>query len=614
MVDEHNDDESTAEGGGGSPAESSRASRLRFALAVLATLAVVVYALAVMKARFTPAFAPWVAETDWKQAVWQYYRYYEEGVFPAGHALTDYAFVYHGQPLYLPLMATLSTFFDPRFAANLINIGCFVAALVFIYYAVRARSSHFVGLASVVFLAHDARFFRITAGGYARTFGPTLTLAFLAAWLSGRRRLVLVVLMVQAGIYPSVAVPSCVAFGIYSLIEFWRDRKWRPIAELAGTAVAVIALAMAQNIRAPSWWGSLVWMSEAKQMPAFFPGSRMPLVPLKPIGRTVWHTVRQGWGHNGEIFPELAKWNHAHDYVATLGLVGVALLIALIRRQRFPLHIPWLMLCAFGGYMLARTVAFQMFVPRRMMDHVWPYALAVAIPLAFWFCVQGLAPKSRRWIRELATVLLVIVPLLVFAGHGVAKRAAYRNYAKDAKLYEFVKTLPKQAQFAGNMQPMDEIPLFSQRQPYVNWKLAHPFRKGYWAEIERRVLRMYEAFYATDFDTVLRFADEEKIDYFIVDRKRFKKLEKGDGQLFEPLRSKVRPWFRQGRGNFVLDPAPEEAILFEHRGYDVIDLAKLAEWWHAEEAARAARAAEEAAAPPPDDAVPAAPSEAAPPP
>ena len=69
------------------------------------------------------------------------------------------------------------------------------------------KTNHFIGLAGAALLARSTYFFRITAGGYARTFGPTLTLFFVAAWLAGKRRLALVILVLQAGIYPSVMMP-----------------------------------------------------------------------------------------------------------------------------------------------------------------------------------------------------------------------------------------------------------------------------------------------------------------------------------------------------------------------------------------------------------------------
>ncbi len=80
---------------------------------VVAALLVLAYVVAVARLRFENAFDPYVAETDWKQAIWHYWRY------------------------------------------------------------------------SAALLARDLRFHVVTAGGYARSFGPLLVLVFLAACLDG---------------------------------------------------------------------------------------------------------------------------------------------------------------------------------------------------------------------------------------------------------------------------------------------------------------------------------------------------------------------------------------------------------------------------------------------
>ena len=53
------------------------------------------YVISVSIMRFSQCLNPWVAETDWKQWVWQYWRYHIPGAFPEGHPITDYT---TGQP------------------------------------------------------------------------------------------------------------------------------------------------------------------------------------------------------------------------------------------------------------------------------------------------------------------------------------------------------------------------------------------------------------------------------------------------------------------------------------------------------------------------------------
>jgi len=153
----------------------------------------------------------------------------------------------------------------------------------------------------------------------------------------------------------------------------------------------------------------------------------------------------------------------------------------------------------------------------------------------------------------------------------------WRDYSKDARLYEWIqKKTPKDAVFAGNFQIMDEVPLFGRRRVYVNWKLAHPYRLGYFDLVTERTRAMYAALYAKRIEEVVAFADATGVDYLIVDPARFKTLEKGDGQLFEPLRSMVKPMFAAcEKTTCALNPPPPSAVVFKSSRYLVVSVAAL---------------------------------------
>lgn len=550
----------------------------RHPLFLVVTLLAIAYVAVVASQRFEKAFDPWRAETDMKQVTFQYYRYYVDGALERGHLMTDYAAVYNAPPFFHAVMAPLSTFIDPKVAASAVNVFLWLGALLALYVAVRVRSNHYVGLAAAVLLAHSAHFFRITAGGYARTFGPTLLVCFIAAWLAGKRRLCLVILVIQAGTYPPVMMPSALAFGVYTLWRFYKDREWRPVVELAVTAVLVLAFAFSQSLLAPDWWGGPLSYEEALKNPAFRGGSRMPFVPHPPLWTWPWRYFDSLFRANGHmLFDWLMRWDKANYHALVVGPFVVAMGIAIARRpKKFPWELVGLFVAAFVSYLLARALAFRLHIPHRPLAHGWPYILAAIIPLAYWLAFSSLL-KSRRALATLLAVTFTLAPVGIVLGDGIASAGGYRSYERDKPLYLWLRAhTPLDAVFGGNFQPLDEIPLFAWRIPYVNWKLAHPFRPGYWDEVVRRTKGMYRAFYATEYSQVLDFAEREKVDYLITDRRRFKRLERGDGQLFPPLRGMVAPMFREcRRKGCVLENPPPEAVVFTHRNYRVIDLAKL---------------------------------------
>lgn len=598
------------------------------------------YILGVSVLRFWECLDPWVAETDWKQWVWQYWRYTIDGAFPAGHVITDYTF--NAQPpLYHAVMSTLSRVFRPVVAANIVNWIAWALAVWAAVMAVRARSNLLVGLMGAALFVRDDVVHRITAGGYPRSFGPTLVLLFLAAWLAGRHRLVLLVLVVASALYPSVAVPCGLAYGLWTALTARRDSlgAWlRPNLEVVATGAIVGVLAQLQSFTAPEWWGSVVWAKDAG--PELTAAGRTPWLPLKDMWPSVWGYATEpftfsGWLPEGRAGAGLTlPWTQPTAVTCALVLCTAMALLVVVRRERWRADLAWVLapasaawlvlsllapafflphkvsgapsfnvvialvgaaamivaavrgrlprelLLIFGtsvlAFWLARVLAFKLYLPHRMVQHTLPSIMTVSLCLLAWEAAGVLFAAERR--RTLAVLVGLVLPVMVLSGDGLDVGKAYRSYAKDAPLYQWVEKNTKVTdQFAGNYRPLDEIPFFSARQVYVNWKMAHPFRKGFFEEIERRTLKMYDAFYCTDLKDLLAFADETGVAFFVVDRKLYKAVERGDGQLFEPMRSAVvRQFFepRRERG-FALQDPPREIVAFRHGSYSVISIDEL---------------------------------------
>jgi hypothetical protein len=525
--------------------------------------------------RLVPTLQPWVAETDWKQWVWQYHRYHEDGAFPPGHVINDYVFLTQ-PPFYWAWMAAFSTIFTPIHAAVLLNVVSFVGALAGAYLVVKEKTRPVFGALAAALLARDDVFHRITVGGYPRSFGPTLTLLFLWAWMSGRRRLVLALFIVMAGLYPSVVVPTALAYGLWSVFLSGKDRWWRRNLELAATGVVVIVLAELQSLQAPAWWGKVVGLAEAKTMPALGPHGRFTWLPFESFWPKATSYLLQPFGRSGGL-------DHANLLLpqgvlrALFGvLFAMLLLVALgiAKRKSKPLEVPLapflVVATALFSYFLARVLAFQLYLPHRMVQHTLPYVAVVLFVLLLVAAARAMFEDDKRVNLAVAGVALSV---FVLCGDGVWA-PGLRSYAKDAPLYTWLHDHTKHTdQFAGSLAVLDEIPLFASRQMYVNWKMAHPVRRGYYDEMERRIRAMMDATYATTKEQVLAFAEKEKIDYFIVDHRVFDEVEES---LFEPIRKDVVKMQKQRKAQgFFLEHVPADAIVFHHGDYDVVDLKRL---------------------------------------
>ena len=555
------------------------------------TLAIVLitYIVTVTIQRFAYCLSPWVAETDWKQWVWQYWRYHVEGAFPPGNVITDYTF--NAQPpLYFGLMAALSSLVRPVLAANIINWFAWGLGLWACVVAVTRRSTVLVGLMVALLLVRDDTLHKFSMGGYPRSFGPTLTLLFLAAWLNGRHRLTLGVLIVGAGVYPSICVPCGLAYGLWTVAttpaaftKAWLQKN----AEVLVAGVVIGVVAQLQSLTAPSWWGPVVWASEAG--PELSAAGRTHWLPLGAFWPRVSSYFFEVWNFSGAFWKDnVIPWPQRFAHLLGLSAAVVAAGFTVVKGRRAPL--PWQLVLAFAcavfSFFLARVVAFKLYLPHRMVQHTVPPIVVVSLGLLFftagmtWY--RHVVDAAQRRARASVFVLVcLIVPQFVLSGDGMGS-SSYRSYAARADLYTWIQNNTKvEDQFAGYYSILDEIPFFAVRQVYVNWKMAHPFRKGFFAEIEKRTIEMYAAYYCTDLHDLLSFSTKNKIEWFVVNDTMFDRLEKGDSQLFEPTRGKILETIFAPRAAdavahpFALRDPPREIVAFQLGNIRVLSMAAL---------------------------------------
>jgi hypothetical protein len=590
------------------PTGSASAARLGHIVFAAASLAVLWNLVEIARIRWAPAFDPWVAETDQKQIVQQFWGRYVAGAFPPGELLETYASVYNGPPIYAAIMSALSTFIVPKDASILLNIAVWFGALAFLFAAGRRSGSAWLGLAAVVLWAHSVDSWRIIAGGHPRSFAPIFIAAFLYLWAAGRHRWLPVLLVLEGGIYPSVLIACGPVTAFVFGWNWWRGpdevrRHLRPLLEFAVAACVALLLAKAQDFRSPKEWGNIITYTEALQHPAFQKGSRIPYTPFPALEFYPLDALYRLAKPVGEAVVATPKYQPKHLVWAWLAFGALGVVSWVRDRRTFPFREVALLLGCFFAFVLARKMAFSMSLPHRAVSHGWPVILALLFPVLVWRSLTVLRLGALAGpLAFTGTAALVVV----LAGNGVADPKAWRSYARDKALYTWIQEkTPVDAIFAGNFQPMDEVPLFGRRRVYVNWKLAHPFRKGYFEEITRRTVAMYDAYYAASAADVVRFARDAGVSFFIVDQSRFQTFERGDGQLFEPLRSRVQPMFdRCRKQRCALNPPPRSAVVFHSPRYDVVDIAKLESWVTANPGSDAGEAPAVVADPVTDDRAP----------
>lgn len=539
---------------------------------VVATV-VLVYLLAVTLLRFHHAACPWAAEGDARQWLWTAWRQHDPALLPptGDQLLADYLTGMQ-PPLYRLLLGGLALVLEPLRAALVLAVAAWGLLLGTIVVGLRRRVGLGAAALAAALVARDLALFEWSTGGYPRSFGPPLVALFLAAWLNGRQRLALAVLLVAAGLYPSVVVPcglcigvATVGRGVWGVVDV---RAWlRQLAELSATAVGVAGLALSQNLLALPFWGRVVHGDDAG-------------IALTSTGRCEWwphpdpvKTVlsylgepAQGFGHGlYELVPSAVG-------VAQGWLVAVVAIGVVVIARRAPGRLPWgllgFVLCALVAYGAARGLAFQLYFPKRMVQHTLPLLAALAPVLVVVVAVDVV---GRRHLRVVAVMLLVVMPTLLLAGDGLERSRSFRDRRAMAPLMTWVGKTDVNARFAGDLRLTDWIPLLGPRHVLVNFTLAHPFRLGYFAVVRQRIEAVYDAIYADDAHRVLAFLNDHDVDYLVVDRLAFDEVEQGFGRLFEPMRSVVvETMFLPRRGRFALATPPTGSVVFSDGSVVVI--------------------------------------------
>jgi hypothetical protein len=143
-------------------------------------------------------------------------------------------------------------------------------------------------------------------------------------------------------------------------------------------------------------------------------------------------------------------------------------------------------------------------------------------------------------------------------------------------LFAFVETLPKDAILAGPPMSMDSIPLFSRRKVYLSDEAVQPLYDRYYSIISERVRRNFQAYYATDVETLEKFRRETGVGYMLVRRPDFTHEFSRKRYYWPPYNDYVislkgdKP-----ASSFVLAHPPRQAVIYEDKTFQVVDLATL---------------------------------------
>jgi hypothetical protein len=559
-----------------------------------ALFVLVVYFVIVVITRLWRCWEPFAIDGDQHQSIGEFWRYHIAGAMPPGHLFVDYAFAYHAPPVWWLVMASLSTLFGPLVAAKLLAFVAYFGASFGAMTVVWRRAHPVLGCAVGMLAVRSPDLPEWITGGMARSLAPTLFYAFALAFFEKRHKTALVILVVMAGVYPSVVIPCGIAYGAYCLVAgpTMRDRL-RRCAGMFVAGLLIIGLGEAQELKSPHWWGDIVSYDETLHMPAWQHNGRFPEVPHRDPVVLVERNLERGFKKIGPTPDFVDHFVDAHFLTLFIfGPIGAALLAFAVGRARWPRltdddddndhdldrtpRFPWQPLLLFAAtmvsYAIVRVFAFKLFLPARQLAFTEQYILMIFLPvLAYWGACALFTDRIRA---ALWSAALTVLPTFLLCGLGFGiVHGGYQDHPDDRALFEAVRKLPLDDEVACDIQTCELMMTLGQHAPFAARNLVHPLRKGFYEEAERRLVAEQAVLYATDKTVIADFVRDEGVRWFAYDVVSVEGL---DPLLYNPAYDKVLALFAPGvlERRVLADP-PDDAVVFREGSRVLVDLAKI---------------------------------------
>jgi hypothetical protein len=542
-------------------------------------LAFAAYLLVWVRGNADLLFDPLVQADDARTYLFPVHRH-GEGILTGDPLAADMAL--YTPPLLRALYAVLVPWTGLHAAAKVVQGLCFAVVLAAGWTLLRARRAGLAGAVLLVFLfLHTPFVVNRTAGGLPRSFAFPAIALWTAGALGGRARVRVAGVLLAAATYPVAMLILLAAEGLFVLRSGFRPtramrRRLGRVALLAVACAAVLGgfvLGEGRGDRVHS-------AEEARREPAFGPRGRLSVFPLDDGGAGLVAALNAPFVASRLLGKGAGPVGRALATATPLVLFAVLLLFVWTGLSPPPSGAAALLIGTIAVYVLAIALAFRLYAPDRYASYG---GTAVALALPLW-TLGLLAPRlrgERRAVVRNAAALAFVAAVWVVCGDGVVPRNGVDLDGRtDASLYEFARGLPVESRIAAHPRDGDDLPLWAGRATVAGYETLQPWYVDSWRRQKERTKRLFAALYATDRETVLRFAEEEGVTHLLLRPDRYRQDFRSHARLFEPFDAyTARLLAGVARRDLVLAGVPAEAVVFRDRRFLVVDAARLRSLW-----------------------------------
>lgn len=494
------------------------------------------------------------------------------------------------------LLGWLITLFckDPVMTGHVMMLIQLAGTALFVFLTVSRLAGAAAAFFSVAFLLHTDYLLERMTAGLPRGWAPVIFSALIYLICKGNHPTILLLLLVSILLNPPAAFLAAFCYGVYLCTGFvfaWiRSSRTTTSSQVSDQSRGVIAnyrrglavfitltplyIALAVHVTAqPAALGHLITYQEATTLPEFSrPKGRFAFIPFAPISQEITDYFLNTFQHSSDRSRKDEDNSHFTGFTLiqqnllpiTLCLFGVIVTVGTVRRQHpIPFQLWCLPVSSLLVYLLARHLAFHLYVPDRHINVSLPIFTIVALSVGSWRAFYGrqLLPRKiahllgEKLVAELPSALaLGLLGLLIYgsSGSGLSGQAKFNVHVGHRSSWlTWVRThTPPTATIAGFPSHMDPVPLFAIRRAYVTAETWHPFYSEYNREMKRRIEITLQAYFSKSLSEIVKLLRPEGVDYIVFRSRHFSNANQTQAQLYAPFSETIRRLTTLG------DPAP----------------------------------------------------------
>ncbi len=356
-----------------------------------------------------------------------------------------------------------------------------------------------------------------------RAFVYPLILSFLYYLICNRKVGIVVVLILQALIYPPLVFITITLL----CLRLWHRESGRLEVDSAqlmfvGQCIGLSAIALLPYALSSAEFAPLITRSQAWMMPELHPGGRHPF--FNPNFWIFWLV-----GEHSGIVPPLMP-----------PLIWLGLLLPIL--MRYPLKFPvvqqitrsvsllsQMLWTSIGLFVLAHLLLLRLFFPTRYTTHTFRVMLAISAGIVLTVFLDSalraceLFALRQRWISLSARLALIFVigTAFIFYPQFSSDFPSTNFRVGNAPLYQFLQTQPKDSLTATLSDEANNISTFAQRSVLFSKEHSLPFHLGYYRQIRQRILDIIAAQYSSDLTLAKQAIAQYHITFWLIDRLAF---------------------------------------------------------------------------------------------